>query len=183
VQERSIWKKGGAVAGHGRTEIVKSVECKSTNDVVDAWLEVPDVIESAIARLTDAEMDRTVKKSGMTPRETVHHLVEANIVSASMMIAALGASGAVYDWSWLWPNQDWVVRMGYAQMPVEPALATLKGLSRHLSNIIAARPDALKCEVKVFDSPGAETYPLTVEAILRQEVDHAEEHLAEFRKT
>jgi hypothetical protein len=156
---------------------------KSKKSVVDAWLRVPEVIEAAIAGLNDAEMDRSVKRGCMTPRETVHHLVEANIVAASMMIAALGASGAVYDWSWLWPDEAWVKRMKYGHMPVEPALATLKGLSLHLSNIILARRDALKCEVKVFDSPGAETYTLTVGDILSHETDHAEEHLADIRRT
>lgn len=155
---------------------------KSANNAVNQWLEVPAMIEAAVGGLKADELDGSVTKSGMTPRETVHHLVEANIVSASMMIAALGASGSVYDWSWLWPNPEWVKRMGYAGLPVEPAIDTLKGLSRHLSNIICARPDALECEVKVFDSPGADPYALTVEAILRQEVDHAAEHLAEIGK-
>jgi hypothetical protein len=154
---------------------------KRSNTAVDAWLRVPGVIEAAIADLTEKQMDRSVKKGGMTPRETVHHLVEANIIAASMMIAALGASGAVYDWSWLWPNNAWIKRMKYGRLPVEPALAALRALSRQVSNIILARPDALRCEVKVFDSPGAEPYSLTVEDILRQESDHAEEHLAEFR--
>lgn len=155
---------------------------KAADNVVGKWLRVPEMIETALAGLTVAEMDHRSGDSGMSPRETVHHLVEANIVSASMMIAALGSSGSVYDWSWLYPDTAWVKRMGYAGIPVEPALATLKGLCRHISNIILARPDALQCEVRVFDSPGAETYTLTVEDILRQEVGHAEEHLAGFRK-
>ena len=154
----------------------------SPDDVVAAWLGVPETIESVISALTEEELDRSFTKDGMTPRETVHHLTEANLVSASMMIAALGASGSIFDWSWLWPNKTWIERVGYAAVPIEPALDTLKGLCRHLSNVIQASPDALDREVRVFDSPGAETYALTVRKILRQEVDHAEEHLSEFRK-
>ena len=148
--------------------------------VVNEWLRLPETIEKSIAGLTDDHLDRRAGKDGMSPRETVHHLVEANIVACSMMIAALGASGSVYDWSWLYPNTRWVERMGYSKIPVEPALAALKGLCRQFANLINARPDALRCEVRVFDSPGAETYTLTVAAILQQELDHAAEHLGEL---
>src|SRR5688572_10784003 len=154
------------------------MESKRAGDrAVDEWLRLSETIEKAIAGLSDDELDRRAKKDAMSPRETVHHLAEANIVACSMMIAALGASGSVYDWSWLYPDTRWVKRMGYGKAPIEPAIAALKGLCRQLANIINARPDALQCEVKVFDSPGAETYALSVAAILQQELDHAAEHL------
>jgi hypothetical protein len=152
---------------------------KAADRVLDEWLRLPETIEKATAGTTDDEMDRRVRNA-MSPRETVNHLVEANIVACSMMIAALGASGSTYDWSWLYPNSAWIERMGYGKAPVEPALAALKGLCRHFANLINARPDALRCEVRLFDSPGAETYTLSVAAILQQELDHAAEHLGDL---
>jgi len=157
------------------------MESKRAGDrAVDEWLRLPETIEKAIAGLSNDELDRRPKKDAMSPRETVHHLAEANIVACSMMIAALGASGSLYDWSWLYPNTLWVERMGYGKAPVEPALAALKGLCRQFANIINARPDALQCEVRVFDSPGSEPYALSVAAILQQELDHAAEHLGDL---
>lgn len=153
---------------------------KAADRVVDEWLRLPETIEKAIAGLGNDELDHKVRKDAMSPRETALHLVEANIVACSMMIAALGASGSTYDWSWLYPNSAWIERMGYGNAPVEPALAALKGLCRHFANLINARPDALRCEIRLFDSPGAETYTLSVAGILRQELDHAAEHLGDL---
>ena len=118
----------------------------------------------------------------MSIRETVHHLVEANLVAASIMIAALGKSGCVYDWSWLVPDGAWTERMGYARVPIGPALATLRALVEHVAAIIAAS-DGLGREVQLLDSPGAVLYTKTVEGLLRQEVEHAAEHLRSLAQT
>ena len=154
----------------------------NNQDAVNAWLRIPETIEGAIDGLSATELDLSAGTEAMSARETVHHLVEANIVASSMIIAALGASGSTFDWSWLYPNKAWIERMGYGRAPIDPALATLRALCQHVSNIIRAKGDAMQCEVRLFDLPGAETYSKTVEDILRQEVDHAEEHLGQLRK-
>jgi hypothetical protein len=63
------------------------------------------MIEEAIAGLSATELDLSAGFDAMSPRETVHHLVEANIVASSIIIAALGASGSTFDWSWLYRTQ------------------------------------------------------------------------------
>jgi hypothetical protein len=117
----------------------------------------------------------------MTASETVHHIAEANIVAASMIIAAIGKDGATYDWSWLYPNLDWVKRMGYANAPIEPAVELLRALNVHIANLVKANPKVLKRKVTLFDTPGGETYTMTVEEIMQHEVTHAEEHLGELK--
>src|SRR4051794_27024098 len=84
-----------------------------------AYRQIPDKIASAIAKIPAEKLDVRVAKSEMSLRETVHHLVEANIVAASMMIAALGSEKATYDWSWLWPGRDWCDRMRYEAVPLD----------------------------------------------------------------
>lgn len=159
---------------------------RDQNEAVNAWLWIPERIEGAIKGLSAKELDESVGPEGLSARETVHHLAEANIVAASIIIAALGASGSTYDWSWLYPDKAWVKRLGYDTAPIDPALETLRGLCAHISNIITAKKDALQGEVKLFDSPAAETYTMTVRDILKQEVAHVEEHLQsinDMRKT
>jgi len=116
----------------------------------------------------------------MTVAEVVHHITEANIVAASMIIAAIGKDGATYDWSWLYPNSEWIDRMGYAKAPIKPAVETLRALNQHIANLVAANPKVLKRKVTLFDTPGAKTYTMTVEDIMRHEAEHADEHLSEL---
>jgi hypothetical protein len=60
----------------------------SNPDPVNDWLQIPEMIEKAIAGLSATELDLSAVSDAMSPRETVHHLVEANIVASSMIIAA-----------------------------------------------------------------------------------------------
>jgi hypothetical protein len=116
----------------------------------------------------------------MSAHETVHHIAEANMVAASMIIAAIGKDGTMYDWSWLYPDLEWVKRMGYAKAPIEPAVATLNALNKHIASLVKANPKVLKRKVTLFDTPGGETYTMTVEEIMRHEVRLADEHLGEL---
>lgn len=148
---------------------------------LERWMQVPRDIERAIAGLAEADLDL---RSGeeMSIRETVHHLVEANLVASGIMIAALGRSGCTFDWSWLIPDGEWTRRMGYARVGVGPAIETLDALSRHLGGVIRATADGSRREVMLIDAPGDKPYARSVEQLLQMEVDHAREHLGEVAR-
>ena len=153
-----------------------------TNEALTAWLRIPGDLAAAIAGMPEEGLAWRGGDDGMSIQETVHHLVEANLVAASIMIAALGKSGCVYDWSWLFPNLEWTQRMGYERVPIGPALATLRALVEHVGGVIAAS-DGLGREVQLRDSPGAALYTKTVEDLLRQEAEHAADHLRSLAQT
>lgn len=113
----------------------------------------------------------------MSVRETVHHLVEANLIASNIVIAALAKSGIAYDWTWVTPGGQWMERLGYGRVGVGPAIATLTGLTRHLAAVLSVTGDGLERTVRLRDAPRAPQYTKTVREILADEVDHAEEHL------
>jgi hypothetical protein len=154
-----------------------------TADLLNAWQQVPAEIDTLISGRSDAQLAKIPGSEGLSLKELVHHLTEANIVAATMIIAALGASGSTFDWSWLWPNREWTDRMGYGKVPTATSLRTLENMIAHVSNVVkAAGRGALKRKVRLFDSPGAETYTKTVAELIQQEVDHAAQHLVDVRK-
>lgn len=144
------------------------------------WTCIPNSLEAAIKGLTDAELDVRGGPNNWSIRETIHHLVEANLIAANIFIAALANSGGIYDWSWVNPDRIWMQRMGYDKAPLAPALAVLSSLSEHLAGLISVRQDALSCEIQLLDSPGAKPRKVTVQKMLDDEVKHAEEHLREI---
>ena len=152
-------------------------------DALTRWLQVPDAIQDAIDNLTEDGLDLRGGSNSWSIRETVHHLVEANLVASNIVLAALAKTGCTYDWSWMTPDASWMQRVGYNRAPVGPALQTLKALCSHISGLIGASADALRREVKLLDAPGAELRTVTVTDVLRQEVEHAAEHLADVEKT
>ena len=145
-------------------------------EALEAWLSIPARIEAALDGLTEADLDLRGGEAQWSIRETVHHLVEANLVASNIIIAGLGKSGCVYDWSWLWPNTSWNQRLGYSTAPVRPALDTLRALCEHIAGLIRTA-DGPQREVQLLDSPGAQLYTRTITDILLQEIKHVDEHL------
>ena len=150
-------------------------------ELLKSWRQIPRNVGRTVNGLSKAQLTSRRAPESMSPHETVHHIAEANVVAASMIIAAIGKDGATYDWSWLYPNLEWVKRVGYAKAPIEPAVAMLRSMNEHIANLVKANPKVLKRKVTLFDTPGGETYTMTVEDIMRQEVSHADEHLDELR--
>jgi hypothetical protein len=144
---------------------------------LQAWREIPWRIERSIEGLSESQLDLRAQDPGLSSREIVHHLVEANLIAATILVAALARNGCTYDWSWVQPGGDWMKRMGYDHAPIQPALAALRSLSEYVSGLIAAAPDGFSRSVQLLDAPGAELYSKTVGGILAQEVEHAAEHL------
>ncbi len=148
------------------------------NSALQSWLNLPDLIEKSIEGLSEPDLDLRGGHHGASIRETTHHLVEANLIASTIILAALAPGKlTTYDWSWVWPNVEWMQRMGYSKTPVAPALKTLRALSEYYAFLIAGIPDGLTREVQLLDSPGAQLYSKTVEAILDQECKHVQEHL------
>jgi len=150
---------------------------------VAEWSKIPSRIRNSIRGLNESDLGLRGGSEGWSIRETVHHLVEANLVASNMIIAALATNGYNYDWTWVNPNKSWMQRVGYDTANVAPAIETLRSLCRHISGLIAGQPGALARTVKLNDAPGATRYVMTVEKILRQEVEHANEHLGDIRST
>lgn len=89
------------------------------------WSRIPGRLRDSIRGLKAKDLGLTSESEGWSIRETVHHLVEANLIASNMIIAALAA------------------------------IRPLAALSAHMTGLIAAQPDSLARTVKLNDSPGA----------------------------
>ena len=147
--------------------------------LIRSWRRIPRQADKTVRGLSREEMSIRKSKKMMSIHETVHHVVEANIVAASMIIAAIGKDGATYDWTWLYPNLDWIKRMGYASVPLKPAIRMLDCMNEHIANLVRVNPKVLKRKVTLRDTPDGEEYTMTVEEIMNHEVSHAIDHLKE----
>jgi len=128
--------------------------------VLDDWAALPDAIE------------------GARP-EMVHHLLEASLVASNMIIAALGTNEYEFDWAWLIPDEQWYARLGYAKVPVEPAIELFRALAKYISALLSRDPSLMQRRIRLRDSDSSEPYAISIEGILAREIDHAREHLGQ----
>lgn len=151
-------------------------------DVVAEWNRIPGRLRAAVRGLEERELDRRGGEEGWSIRETIHHLVEANLIASNMIIAALATDGYAFDWTWVNPTKAWMRKVGYDKAPIDPAIAMLRAICRHLSGLIAGTPGSLERTVKLNDAPGRPRYVRTIAEILSEQVDHATGHLGDIRK-
>ena len=144
---------------------------------IAAWTSIVGLVHAHLRR-TEADLDRREDGECMTPRELVHHVVEANVVAASIVIAALGSPGCVYDWSWMLPFGPWLEHMRYADKPLGPALKLFEALNEYVVAQVSPLPDGLDRAVLLVDQARTEPLRTTVGGELLQEAAHARDHLA-----
>jgi hypothetical protein len=150
-------------------------------ETLAAWRAVPGTLTDVVRSLDDAQLDRRIEKTGMTVREQVHHLVEAQVVAASIAIAGLGMPGSTYDWSWMQPFGSWMERLPYRSLPLALSLDLLRALNAWVAAVAEGTEGGLSRELSLRDSPDAALRKVTVGDVLRQEVEHAEEHVLQIR--
>jgi len=141
-----------------------------------AWRSIVPRVQWLVDGLSDEELDRRPEGAPMSVRETVHHLVEAQVVAGSIVIAALGSPGCVYDWSWMWPFGPWMERLRYREKPLAPSLRLMEALNAYVVAQVEPLPDGLEREVWLRDEPQKEPRRTTVAGVLLAEAEHAREH-------
>lgn len=144
------------------------------------WSSISSRIREAVVDLSDADLDLRGGSEGWSIRESVHHLVEANLVASNMVVAALGKPGVTYDWSWVTPDASWMIRLGYDSASIEPAVELLEALSRHIVGLLETAPNNMRQRVALLDEAGAKPRDTTVRKILADEVAHAAHHLKDI---
>jgi hypothetical protein len=147
-----------------------------------SWAAVSEKIRRAIEGLREEDLDLRGGGDGWSIRETVHHLVESNLIASNIMIAALSKSGCIYDWSWVQPDTEWMERLGYKTAPIGPGLTALGALCEHFAELITAIPAGFEREVSLLDAPGAKPYGKRVRELVAEQVEHVEGHLGTVRE-
>ena len=152
---------------------------KARPDALAEWRAVVPLVHGMVEGRNEVEIDRRPDAESMTLRETVHHVVEANVVAASIVTAALGSPGSVYDWSWMLPFGKWMEQMRYDRKPLAPSLRLLEALNEYVAAQIEPLEDGLERRVRLRDQPDGPLREVTVADILIQEAEHAREHVEE----
>lgn len=148
--------------------------------VLSAWKSIPRRLERSVSGLSPRELSARGGSENRSIREYAHHVVEANLVVSTIVIAAVGRPGCVYDWSWLVPDASWFGRLGYDTLPAGPAIALLRALCDHVVGLARNVPGSLSRPVRLAGASGAPRRT-TLRRLLEDECEHARRHLRDIR--
>jgi len=146
---------------------------------IQEWVSIPRRIRRAVSGLSARELRLRGGSEGWMVREYVHHLVEANLVAASIIVAALGSPGSRYDWSWLYPDEKWMKRLRYDTAPLKPAIGLLDALCVHIAGLVTNTRGGMSRHARLVGTSGR-AHRRTVRQILAEECEHARHHLRDI---
>ena len=152
---------------------------KPSKNALDGWVSIPRKIRRSVSGLSARDLRRRGGSENWSIREYAHHLIEANLVASTIIVAALGRPGCRFDWSWLYPDADWMKRLGYDRAPLDPALGLVEALSLHVAGIVRSAPGGMSRHVRL-QGTAARPVRRTVRQLIDEEIEHARHHLRDI---
>lgn len=157
----------------------------SPEELLVLYERAPEELESALAGLSEAELDLRRADNEWTIRQIVHHLAESATLFVLQIKTALAQSGSIYIHN-PYDQDHWVQSLDYAGRPIEPSLALIKAVHAHIAQLLHHIPDYQDRYVLSKlpgESPDKEGRKTTVGELLGILVRHTTEHCEEIRET
>ena len=139
------------------------------------YLSVVDELETAIAPLSEPELEYTLRPDSWTIRRIVHHLADSETIFIWWLKLALSESGRTYIQNWPDGNDVIATSLLHTKRPIMPSVALVRASRFHIAQLIEYVPEAW--EHFTVDSDGNKT---TVSELIALMMRHALEHIDEI---
>jgi hypothetical protein len=141
--------------------------------LIETYKQGADLVEAAVAGLTDAQLDNRPSPTDWTAREVVHHLADAETRSAIRLRQLLAEDDAVihgYD-------EEAYARKLHYDRPIASSLALLRAVRTATAELLDRLSDDDFARTGTHTESGA----YGVDDWLRIYVDHCEDHARQIR--
>jgi hypothetical protein len=158
-------------------------QTNDNSEILTRYLALPDQLETVLSDLSDAGLDLARAPAAWTIRQIVHHIVDADDMTKTIIKAALGQSGCTYELDWYDANNVWAETLDYAHREIAPALRLLRANHEHLAALLQHLPDAWERHVMLKRNRSVEARKITVSQLMQSQTSHALHHLEQIRET
>jgi hypothetical protein len=151
------------------------VERSHRDELIERYREGPDVVDQALAGITQAELDFRPGPEDWSPREVVHHLADSEMTSAIRLRRLLAEDEALivgYD------EAEFARRLFYTDRPVQPSLDALRASRESTADILARLDDEQWTRTGIHTENGA----YGIETWLEIYAAHAHDHADQIRR-
>ncbi len=150
--------------------------------ILARYVDGPAQLESAIAGLTEEDLNLAQSADTWTIRQIVHHVVDGDDIWKIGIKAALGNSGDTFTLQWYWdkPQDEWVEIWNYAGRAIELSLALFRANRRHIVQLLSQTPDAWE-RYMVIRWPDEQQAQISVGDIVEMQADHVRGHINDIR--
>ena len=148
---------------------------RSIEQTIALYASGPDVLEGAIAGLSDDELSWKPSDDDWSVREIVHHVADSDATALFRVKMALAEPGRVMFGNPYHPD-TWASSLDYNQRDIAPAIALLRATRQHILQLLDHVPDAM--ERTVSNPEGEYT---TVESSISMLASHLMIHIGQIK--
>src|SRR5690348_8212154 len=141
-------------------------------EAIEEIAAVPEHLRTAVARLTDAQLDTPYRPGGWSVRQVVHHLADSHINAFVRLKLALTEDNPTIK---PYNEADWA-RLVDSRLPIASSLAMLEGLHGRWAELL--RTLTTEDFARRWNHPEYPDAPRTIDWLLFQYAWHGQHHVA-----
>lgn len=151
---------------------------ENQNKVLELFKQGPEILENALAKLSDEELDYLPANGGWNIRQIVHHLADGDDLWKMYIKIALGNEQAEFSLLWYtaFPQTEWAKKWNYENRSIEESLTLLKANRTHILQLLEHSPDAWNKSAQFRDKNG-EIEEVPIGFVIQMQADHIVRHV------
>lgn len=153
-------------------------------EIIAMYAGGPIQLETAIAGLSEEDLDITENDGAWTIRQIVHHVVDGDDIWKVFIKRAIGNPGGEFDLDWYMaiPQCEWVKRWSYATREIGPSLALFRANRNHIVQLLEHVPEAWERSLLVRWSNGEEQ-KVQVAWVVKMQAQHVIGHVEDIQRS
>ena len=150
--------------------------------ILKQYADGPSLLDSALAGLSETDLNLTLSVDSWSIRQIVHHIVDGDDIWKTCIKTALGNSDALFSLGWyaVKSQEEWSESWAYPRRGLESSLALYRANRAHIVDLIEHIPGALEKDVRL-ERRGKEEIRITVFDVVELHVQHPAEHIESIK--
>jgi len=152
----------------------------SIGEVLAAYVAGPEMLDAALAGLTDDGFGQRIAPGEWSVREIVQHLIEGDLMWGECLKVAIVQPGFSWPLDWYTGNDPFASALRYDARALGPTLALFRAHHAYIAEMLRQLPDVWDHPLTVSWPWIAEAHTFTVAAIVAMQARHVVRHCAEI---
>lgn len=155
---------------------------ESPAEILSRYADGPSLLDSALAGLSETDLDLTTSADSWSIRQIVHHIADGDDLWKACIKIALGNENGLFLLQWYWdkPQKEWSENWKYSSRGIESSLALLNANRSQIVELIQQIPNAWKKSALLKRPDGQEEH-VTVEQIVESQASHLVNHIKDIQ--
>jgi hypothetical protein len=153
----------------------------SQGKIIAGYRNGPDRLKTAIAGLSENDLDIPSSEGGWSIRKIVHHLADGDDIWKAFIKQAIGNPGGEFKLQWYWevPQDEWAECWDYENRAIGPSLAMFRASRDHVAQLLEQIPDVGEKYLRIR-WPNGEEEDVRVSWVVEMQTQHVEGHVEDI---